>query len=740
VGSLPLLHLARCSRAEALDSFENTWVLTEILFAAIQGERTFYRPPYHRLRHPMIFYYAHPAVLYVNKLRLVGLGEAVNEDFETLFETGVDEMSWDDLSQTEIDWPPLREVTDYRRTVHALVRDVIESHPGLAAGHAPIGPASPLWALLMGLEHERIHLELSSVLIRELPVERVRRPEGWPAARVSLARTEVDEPAEGRDFPPNPLVPVPACNVALGRAGAAASYAWDNEYGEKHVGVRPFRASTFLVSNGELLAFVRDGGYQEKRFWSEDGWKWRCFRNAKWPTFWVAHGPGALHRFKLRTLFAIEAMPWRAPALVNWHEAHAFCSWRTEREGGHPRYRVLTEGEHHALRDELVPTPSGIAAGALHNLGLSTGGESAVDAHPPTMRGFHDVFGNAWEWCEDHFHPLPGFKVHPLYDDFSTPCFDGKHYLTLGGSFVSTGASASAFARFQFRPHFFQHAGFRLACADDGDDTCDAVVLGSATTSANVYESSALVDQYLLLHYGDAADAMPFAFGPKDAVDFPARTAALAMDVAKRRGIPLARALDLGCGVGRSSFELARLATEVLGVDLSAAFVATANAIKSTGEASFRMHEEGEIVTEAMARVPADIDRARVTFRQADACALPAELAAFDLVLAANLLCRVPSPRAVLARMGGVRGLVRRGGLLVITSPYTWMETFTPRDVWLGGVVRDGREVPTREGLHAHLDAEFELVEQTDLPLIIREHRRKYQYIVSHATVWRRRT
>ena len=70
VGSLPLLDLARCSRAEALDSFENAWVLTEILFAAIQAERTFYRPPYHRLRHPMIFYYAHPAVLYVNKLRL----------------------------------------------------------------------------------------------------------------------------------------------------------------------------------------------------------------------------------------------------------------------------------------------------------------------------------------------------------------------------------------------------------------------------------------------------------------------------------------------------------------------------------------------------------------------------------------------------------------------------------------------------------------------------------------------
>jgi formylglycine-generating enzyme required for sulfatase activity len=47
--------------------------------------------------------------------------------------------------------------------------------------------------------------------------------------------------------------------------------------------------------------------------------------------------------------------------------------------------------------------------------------------------------GNAWEWTSDYFAALPGFEVHPFYEDFSTPCFDGLHHVIQGGSFISTG-------------------------------------------------------------------------------------------------------------------------------------------------------------------------------------------------------------------------------------------------------------------------------------------------------------
>ena len=65
-----------------------------------------------------------------------------------------------------------------------------------------------------------------------------------------------------------------------------------------------------------------------------------------------------------------------------------------------------------------------------------------------------------WQ-VEDHFAPLPEFEIHFLYDDFSTPCFDGWHTGIMGGSWISCGQLASNFARYHFRRHFFQHLGFR---------------------------------------------------------------------------------------------------------------------------------------------------------------------------------------------------------------------------------------------------------------------------------------
>src|SRR5258706_8881332 len=89
VHGLPMPNLRTCTRQQVLDYFDNGWTLTEVLFSALQGRQAFLTPVYHRLRHPLIFYYCHPAALYVNKLRVAGLTDAVNEDFETLFQTGV---------------------------------------------------------------------------------------------------------------------------------------------------------------------------------------------------------------------------------------------------------------------------------------------------------------------------------------------------------------------------------------------------------------------------------------------------------------------------------------------------------------------------------------------------------------------------------------------------------------------------------------------------------------------------
>ena len=63
------------------------------------------------------------------------------------------------------------------------------------------------------------------------------------------------------------------------------------------------------------------------------------------------------------------------------------------------------------------------------NLQLAHSSPNPVTALPPSSQGFHDAFGSSWEWAEDHYAAFEGFKVHHFYEDFSTPCFGGKHQL-----------------------------------------------------------------------------------------------------------------------------------------------------------------------------------------------------------------------------------------------------------------------------------------------------------------------
>ncbi len=186
--------------------------------------------------------------------------------------------------------------------------------------------------------------------------------------------------------------------------------------------------------------------------------------------------------------------------------------------------------------------------------------------------------------------------------------------------------------------------------------------------------------------------------------------------------------------MGRASFELARDFSEVIGVDYSTAFVDAALTMKTMGRITAFKRDSGAFGNEVALQIAPEIDRSRTQFRQGDASAMGEEYGSFDAVLACNLLCRLQNPQACLARMGGENGLVAPGGVLVVTSPHTWDEAYTPSARWLAETAPD-----SVEKLQAQLP-EFEFLHQEDMPFMIREHRRKYEYIIAHATVWRRKS
>ena len=246
----------------------------------------------------------------------------------------------------------------------------------------------------------------------------------------------------------------------------------------------------------------------------------------------------------------------------------------------------------------------------------------------------------------------------------------------------------------------------------------------------NIYESDRLVREYLLFHYGSADEVLPWSGGPRDATGFAARLVEELLDISSLS--PAARALDVGCAVGRSSFELARHCREVSGIDYSRAFVAAATKVGKEGSLAYDYVIEGDRTAHALACLPERVDASRVAFEVGDAMHLRDDLGSFDVVLAANLLCRLPDPRVFLAR---VPQLVKPGGQLLLTTPFTWLAEYTPREHWIGG----RGDVSCADALKELLSPHFELCFEKDLPFLIREHARKYQWSVAWGTRWIRK-
>ena len=248
--------------------------------------------------------------------------------------------------------------------------------------------------------------------------------------------------------------------------------------------------------------------------------------------------------------------------------------------------------------------------------------------------------------------------------------------------------------------------------------------------NCGTYESEELLNQYLLFHYGSEQDQLPWDFGPSHALNFPARCISEGVDAS--RLMPCERALDVGCSVGRSSFELARKFVDVIGIDYSHTFINAANALLQRGTISCLTRETGLIAKTVILKAPAE-PAGSLQFIQGDAQDLPGNLGQFDFVLAANLLCRLAHPHKFLERLPG---LVRAGGQLLITTPNTWLEEFTAREYWLGATPDTGTPL---EALRKSLQATFVLDKVWDMPFLIREHHRKFQWSVAQASRWIRK-
>ncbi len=681
-------------RKEIADYFNATWQCYESLFETLDDDKAYYHKSI-SLRHPLIFYYGHTATFFVNKLVLAGLIERINPRFESMFAIGVDEMSWDDLDEEHYDWPTVQQVRDYRKQVKQRVNDIIANAPL----SLPIDWDNPWWTILMGIEHEQIHIETSSVLIRQQNIAWIKEHPDWQSCTITT------------QAPQNELVSVPAGDVSLGKEYSDPYYGWDNEYGAHEATVSAFKASRFLVSNQQFFEFMQDGGYQQDDYWTEEGIEWRVFTKASHPTFWIKSD----HGWQLRLMTEIVMMRWDWPVEVNYHEAKAFCNWLANKTG--ELIRLPTEDEWYRLYEHVGMSELTTGQKANANIHLDHAASSCPVNHFP-HGDFFDVVGNVWQWTETAVYPFDNFKVHPFYDDFTMPTFDGRHNLIKGGSWISSGNESRKSARYAFRKHFFQHAGFRYVQAEPLKEQV-----------VSNYETDKMQSEYAEFHYGERYF---------DVDNFPKAIADLA--IAAMGNQQKGRALDIGCAVGRCSFELAKVFEHVTGIDFSASLINIGVQLQQQGVIRYSITDEGELELYRERKlddfVETDIAN-KVEFLQGDACNLKSQFSGYDLVVAANLIDRLYDPALFLNTL---HERINSGGILLLSSPYTWLEEHTDKENWVGGRKVDGENVSTLDGLKMILADHFDLIEGPhSVPFVIRETSRKFQHTLSEATIWRRK-
>jgi len=262
---------------------------------------------------------------------------------------------------------------------------------------------------------------------------------------------------------------VPGGPFALGVDAATEPQSLDNERPAHVVDVPAFLIGRVPVTNAEWQAFIGDGGYHDRRWWSGRGWEYRERTNLEAPLFWNPDGT--------RTRFGRgEDVPPDEPVQhVTYFEAQAYAKWAGARLPTEIEWEKACAWDPHAQRRRRYPWGDAEPTSRLANLGGDALRPAPVGAYlqGASAYGAEQMLGDVWEWTSSPLRPWPGFTPM-IYERYSQPFFDGDYRVLRGGSW--------AVAREIVRPSFrnWDHpirrqifSGVRLAWSLDMDADVD---------------------------------------------------------------------------------------------------------------------------------------------------------------------------------------------------------------------------------------------------------------------------
>src|SRR5436190_9488532 len=362
--------------------------ITDDLFRLVRPDSMYERPIPER--HRLIFYLGHLEAFDWNLIGRYALDRpAFHPAFDQLFAFGIDPPPGKLPEDRPSDWPGIEEVEHYRRKV----REAVDALP------------IPEQLLHVAVEHRLMHAETFTYILHQLAFDHKHSP---------VAALELNEPV------PTELTmhAVPAGPARLGLS-PGEGFGWDNEFQAHCVDVSAFAISRCKVTNGDYLAFVRQGA-PAPFFWTERNGEW--FYRGMWQEI---------------------PLPLDWPVYCTHDEASAYARWRG--------MRLPTEAEFHR---------AACGAAVSSNLDFRCWEPIPVDDGAP---GIQQMVGNGWEWTSTVFAPFPGFEPFPFYRNYSEPFFDGQHYVLKGASPRTAACFLRPSFRNWFRPAYpYVYATFRM--------------------------------------------------------------------------------------------------------------------------------------------------------------------------------------------------------------------------------------------------------------------------------------
>jgi ergothioneine biosynthesis protein EgtB len=333
--------------------------------------------------------------------------------------------------------PGVAEIRGYRGKVDEAMDRL------LGAGGTDLAARVPELVEL-GLHHEQQHQELLLMDIKHVLAVNPLRPAYRGFERAPAADT-------GPDGGPTWIEHAGGV-VSVGHSGDG--FCFDNETPRHDVLLSPFAIRSSLVTAGDWLAFITEGGYREPPLWMSDGWATVQAQGWEAPEYWIRTDDGWL----VQTLAGPRPLDPDEPVChVSWYEAEAFARWAG--------CRLPTEAEWEVVAATRAHPPASAANGVPGAAGLDDNGLAGSGLHPaPPAPGDEQWFGAVWQWTASPYGPYPGFQpAAGAVGEYNGKFMVNQQVLRGGACVTPAGHSRPSYRNFFPAAARWPFCGLRLA-------------------------------------------------------------------------------------------------------------------------------------------------------------------------------------------------------------------------------------------------------------------------------------